>query len=877
MYKKLILLIGIAFLLVITPLSLFAETNVKVAIFPFTAFSETQQDKLVRKIEQMIKEKLEAEGASVVISDLKVDTRNWGYEEFKAQGIKLGADYVLNGSVFIVGQSISIDAALRSVYDKKGVLPVYANAEGGESLFAAVNKLSRSVIGQVFQKVIITDIGITGQKRIEADAILRIIDTQPGDIIRLDKITKDLRKIYEMGYFDDVTVEQKVHDEGVKLVFNVIEKPSIRKVKFKKNFVYEDEELAEFVDSRTGSILNLHKIMADMKRIRLMYNEKNYHNCQVDYEIEPLNDSQADIIFTITEGNKIKVQQITFEGNHFFDDDDIKDAMETSEEGFFSFFTSSGDLNETEVKNDVIRIESLYKNNGFVDAKVSDPDIKVGDEMISIHFKIQEGTQYFVKKIDLAGDLIFSKEEITEVIKSAESELYNRDNIREDMLSITDMYANQGFANAQIKPLIKRLEDENAVVITYVIDKKNPVYFNRINIHGNLKTRDKVIRREIMVEEKGPFSKEKIQLSYKNLNRLQYFESIDVQTTQTEKEDEYNLDVTVQERETGTFSFGGGYSSENGAFFMGSVEERNLFGRGQAAKFAAQISKDSVYYNISFFEPYILDTPVSGGVDLYKEDRDYDYYDKDAIGFTLRLGYKLYDYTRIGLAYNIEDFDITNVETQNTDMTPGSFLSSSIKPFIKFDNRDDLFAPTEGSKHMFSIEYAGQFLGSDIDFTKYLAETGWYFPLFWKFTGMLRAEGGYIDDRSSDTINIDYKKFYLGGMNSVRGFDKFDISGRRPGETKRKGGEKYLQFNAEITIPLLEEYKVVGVLFYDRGDVYRTSEDIAVDDMYSSAGLGFRWYSPMGPLRIEYGWVIDGKDIKERGDGQFEFSVGASF
>ena len=210
-------------------------------------------------------------------------------------------------------------------------------------------------------------------------------------------------------------------------------------------------------------------------------------------------------------------------------------------------------------------------------------------------------------------------------------------------------------------------------------------------------------------------------------------------------------------------------------------------------------------------------------------------------------------------------------------MTPGSFLTSSIKPYIQYDSRDDFFLPTEGSKHKFSIEYAGEFLGGDIDYTKYLVETGIVFPLFWKFTGILHAEGGYLDDRSGSDIDIDHVKFYLGGMNSIRGFDKYDINANEPGDTKDRGGDKYLQFNAEITFPFAEKYKVAGVFFYDRGDVYGTSEDIDFGDQFSSVGMGIRWNSPMGPIRLAYGWVIDGKDVKNRGDGQFEFSVGAIF
>ncbi|MCM2283875.1 MAG: outer membrane protein assembly factor BamA [Desulfobacula sp.] len=856
---------------------LFADTNVKIAIFPFSISANKPNQQIQEKIKQMIAENLEKEGATVIFPEGQPDINDWGITRFKTYGIQAGVDYILTGSLFVAGEAISIDSRLIHIYEQNGAIPFFTEANSFENLFSSVSQFSKEIIGELYQKQIITDIAVAGNKRIEKDAVLRILDTHTGDIFKPENVSKDLKKIYDMGYFDDVLVEKESHDKGVKIVFKVVEKPSIREIRFKKNKVYETEELMESINIKTGSILNVHTLNSNVDRLRLLYTEKNYHNCSITYEIIPLEHSQADILFIIEEGEKIRVEKISFEGNTYFSDKKLKKAMNTSEKGIFSFFTSSGDLNETEVKNDVVKIESLYKNNGFIDAKVSDPDIEIGKEYISIHFKIEEGAQYKIKKIDFSGDLILTKEEILKKIKSKEGELYNREEIRNDMNYIADLYSQQGFANVQINPLIDKIENEHLMTVDYSINKGAPVYFRNVNISGNSKTRDKVIRRELKVVEQDLYNKENIEKSFKNLNRLDYFSELEIIPVKTEEENLMDLNVKVADKDTGTFSFGGGFSSEDGPFGMVSLQERNLFGRGQTGKISAKVSGSSALYDISFFEPYIMDTPVSGGFSLYKEDKEYEYYDKEAIGMTLMLGYKLFDYTKIGVNYNIEDFTIADVESAYTNMTPGSFLTSSIKPYIVYDSRNDIFLPTEGFKHSFSVEYAGEFLGGEIDYTKYLAETTAYFPLFWKFTGALHAEGGYLDDRSGDTINIDYAMFYLGGMNSLRGFDKFDISGMRAGDTKERGGEKYVQFNAEITFPLTDKYKLAGVFFYDRGDVYRTSEDFDFGDQFSSIGTGIRWNSPLGPLRIEYGWVIDGKNIKESGDGEFAFSVGASF
>ena len=854
-----------------------ADTNVKIAIFPFSISASKPNQQLQEKIRLMISENLKKEGATVIFPEIQPDINDWNISRLKTYGIQAGVDYILTGSLFVAGEGISIDSKLMNIYEKSEPIPFFTEADTFENLFSSVTQFSKEIIGELYQKQIITDIAVAGNKRIEKDAVLRILDTHTGDIFKPENISKDLKKIYDMGYFDDVLVEKESHDKGVKIVFKVTEKPSIREIRFKKNKVYETEELMESINIKTGSILNIHTLNSNVDRLRLLYTEKNYHNCSITYEIIPLEHSQADILFTIEEGEKIRVEKISFEGNTYFSEKKLKKAMDTSEKGWFSFLSSSGDLNETEVKNDAVKIESLYKNNGFIDAKVSDPNIEIGKEYISIHFKIEEGAQYKIKKINLSGDLILAKEEILKKIKSKEGELYSREEVRNDMNNIADLYLQQGFANVHINPLIDKNENEHLMTVDYSINKGEPVHFRNVTISGNSKTRDKVIRRELKVVEQDLYNKNNIEKSFKNLNRLDYFSELEITPVKTDEENQMDLNVKVADKDTGTFSFGGGFSSEDGPFGMVSLQERNLFGRGQTGKIAAKVSGSSALYDISFFEPYILDTPVSGGFNLYKEDKEYEYYDKEAVGITLMLGYKLFDYTKIGVNYNIEDFTIADVESAYTNMTPGSFLTSSIKPYIVYDSRNDIFLPTEGFKHSFSVEYAGEFLGGEIDYTKYLAETGVYFPLFWKFTGALHAEGGYLDDRSGDKINIDYAMFYLGGMNSIRGFDKFDISGMRSGDTKERGGEKYVQFNAEITFPLTDKYKLAGVFFYDRGDVYRTSEDIDFGDQFSSIGTGIRWNSPLGPLRIEYGWVIDGKNIKDTGDGEFAFSVGASF
>ena len=864
-------------LMLLAPVSAGADNNIKVGVFPFAVHAEKKMAYLQEKIPLMVIDHLKKEGADAFYIDDPSVTLDTDTEKLKKAGIKYGTDYLVYGSIFSAGGRISIDTRMISVYQDKVADTFYSEAKGLENLLGASKELSKKLTSEIFRKKIILSIEVEGNKRIESDAILRTIETQVQDIVNSDRLSADLSRIYKMGYFEDVRVVQEKLDTGVKIIFKVEEKPSVRKILFEKNHVYEDEKLREAIHTSTGSILNIFKIKEDVKRIEQLYKTKNYHNCEISYKVESLKHNQADIVFHIDEGEKLKIENISFEGNRHFDDKDLKKRMQIKEKGFFHWITSSGDLDRNELERDVIRIESFYKNNGFIDAKVSEPEIEFKEDSISIDFKVEEGIQFTIGKIDFKGDLIFPRSEIKEKIEIQESGLYNRELIRKGVFDLTDAYANKGFANADIAPEIDKHPEKGIVDVTLRIKKGSPVYFERILISGNTKTRDKVIRRQLKVYEQGLYSKEDIQRSMRNLKRLDYFEKVNLEPVKGSEENTMNLNVEVKEKSTGAFTFGGGYSSDTELFGLISVRERNLFGRGQVAEVKAEVSEESNKFMLSFTEPWLFDIPLKAGLDLYNWEKEYDYYDKDSRGGALKFSYPIFDYTRMGIKYEYEDFEISNVDELYTSVDKGTYVTSSLMPFISWDSRDRVFVPTEGSFHKVSVEYAGGPLGGEIDFVKYYAETGWYFPLFWKFTGVLHAEGGYLDDQTNNDTEIDYERFYLGGINSIRGFDSGDIDATPEGQLEERGGEQYIQFNAELTFPLAEDLGLSGVVFYDQGDVYADDEDIDLGDNFSSCGAGLRWKSPVGPIRIEYGRVIEGHDVESSGSGQWQFTVGAFF
>ncbi|WP_083455967.1 outer membrane protein assembly factor BamA [Desulfosarcina cetonica] len=541
--------------------------------------------------------------------------------------------------------------------------------------------------------------------------------------------------------------------------------------------------------------------------------------------------------------------------------------------------TSSGELNREDLKQDAGRIMAHYQTNGFIHAKVADPVVDFTGQSIHITFKIEEGERFRVGRIDIEGDLlIVPKEKLMPFLKIAKVPYFSRETVRQDIVSLTDVYANAGYAYASVNPLTKENDQTHLVDITYTIDKGEKVYFEDIEIVGNTRTRDKVIRRELRIYEQQLYSGSRLKRSVRNLNRLDYFEDVKVDTPKGSADDRMRVKVEVKEKPTGSFTFGAGYSTVDNFFVTGSVTQRNLFGRGQILKLSGQIGGSSDLYNLSFTEPWLFDIPLAGTASLYRQTREYDTYDRTSRGGTIGFSYPIWDYTRASLAYRYDITDLDDIDddaNDNIKALEGTNATSAVTTAISYDSRDKTFNTTNGQNHRLTYTYAG--LGGDIGFNKVTAELGWYIPVFKDLVTFLHGETGVVRQIDGYTLP-DYEKFYLGGMNSIRGFDYQDINIptiNSDGEESEEGGLSYVQFNLEFTYPIVKDLGVVGVIFYDTGNVY-ADETIDLGDLRQSAGYGIRWYSPIGPIRIEAGHILDPRD-DEDSSARWEFSMGAAF
>ena len=521
----------LAFCLWLPALNGFAQPAPTVAVLPFEIHAREELDYLETEIPNAVKQQLENEGAGVLV--LPDETaRQWrsgaeGLAGYRRQGLRMGAEYVVWGSVTWLGEDFSLDASLLSTSGTEPPKSFAAQGSGVEELPGKVAELTAAMSRRIFERELVTEVVVEGNERIEAEAIMRNIKTSPGDQVVLKNLTEDLKAVYAMGYFDDIRILTEPAQGGQRVVFKVEEKPTVRNIRIAGNsWVYEDEEIEEVLTLRKGSILNVFTLRNDVRRIEELYKEKNVYNVAVDYDIIQSEKNLADIEYKIEEGKKFHIETIRFMGNEAFSDRQLKRQMSTSEKSLLSWFTTAGDLNQERLTQDTARLVAFYHNNGYILARVGDPQVEFEDEGIVITVKVEEGPRYKVGEVRFSGDLIVDAEELLEKINITGEEYYNRETLRRDVITLTDLYSDEGYAYVNVAPLVDQDNEKLVANINFEIDKGKQVYFEEIRITGNTKTRDKVIRRQLRVHEKELFSGSRLKRGVRNLYRLDYFEDV---------------------------------------------------------------------------------------------------------------------------------------------------------------------------------------------------------------------------------------------------------------------------------------------------------------------------------------------------------------
>lgn len=856
----------------------------KVAVFPFTVTAKEPLEHLGDKVSQEIRERLKADGFTLIAPEAIQRERahlKAPLDDALAQeiGRKLGADLVIWGNLIKVGDALELQARLLDLSGRLSPMVQKVQGTGLNSLTGLSRQVAQEMSLKILGKERVVRIGVKGNRRIERDAILGVMQTREGETLSPARLREDLKAIYKMGYFTDVKLDLSDTPEGRVLTVLVKEKPAIKAILTKGNHGIKKDKIIEVMNLKPFSVASEGAIKEDVNKVQALYREKGYYEARVDYQLVPISDTEVDLVLNIDEGGKLSIKTIDFEGNKNFKAKELRDVMETKERGWFApvaWITGAGRLSKDNLERDLEKIAAFYYNHGYIKAKVGEPKVEVKGKWINVTIPIQEGPEYHVGKVDMQGDLLEDKAKLLEKMEIVKSKVYSREVLQNDLTVLSDFYADKGYANADIAPLIKENDEKLTVDVTLDIHQGQKVYFERIDIAGNIKTRDKVIRRELRVYEQELFNATHLKESIKNLRRLEYFEDVNFSTSPGSAPDRMNLKISVKERPTGTFGLGAGYSTQDRLVGMVEISQNNLFGRGQQLKIQGIIGSISHRFRASFTEPFLFDRPLGFGIDAFNWERQYQEYNRISQGGVMRLGHPLeWQYTRLFGMYRFENVRLTNLAYgASPTLIEAAKIhnTSAVSAIVRRDSRDSLFAPTHGSDNSVSIEMAG--LGGDTGFLRYVAESGWYFPFKWSTVFVLHGRAGFMQrlDIAGGKLPA-YEKFYLGGIDTIRGFKFADISPRDPLTNERIGGDKFLQFNNEYRFPLYKKMGLMGTVFFDAGNVYGTN--MVGPFFRTSAGVGFRWFSPMGPLRVEWGYNISKKSYEK--PSVWEFTMGGSF
>ena len=615
-------------------------------------------------------------------------------------GRRLGADYMVVGSITQIDGSISLDIRILDVYVEGVLASVFAVGKSPGDLESIVRQAGRETNIRLLKKELIAKVLVEGNRTIEESAIRAQIKTKEGDLYSPSAIREDLKSIYQMGFFQDVRVEMRDWDRKKAVVFVVEEKPIIKEVKFSGNKEIKTSELLEAIELKPRTVLNLIAIQESVGKILKKYREEAYFAAEVRYDLETPRKGDIIVHFKIKENKKIRIKKITFSGNLYFSDETLKKALpETKEKNLLSWATKAGTYKEDTLERDLDNVIAFYLTKGFLDVKIGKPRLTTDREGITINIPVEEGRQFKVGRVDIQGDLIAPKEELFKLVRVYAGEIFNRENVRQTISNLTDRYADQGYALVDVTPQTIPRPDTSLVDLILDIRQGSKVYFERINILGNIKTRDRVIRRDLLTVEGELYSLTALKRSRDNLNYLGYFKEVNVTTKKGSADDKMDLNVQVEEAPTGSISAGAGYSTVDKLVALLSVSQNNLFGLGQSIRASAQIGSISKYFLISFTEPRIFDSRVLGGVDVYNNYRDYTDYTISTTGGLTRLGFPLIESVRLYTQYRYEKVNVYNIKDSASDILKsegGLTTTSAIYVGLRRDTRNHRFDPTAG-------------------------------------------------------------------------------------------------------------------------------------------------------------------------------------
>lgn len=736
----------------------------------------------------------------------------------------------------------------------------------------------------------VVSIEVVGNHRVDNATILSKLLTRPGKPYSGYLLRNDIATLFKLGQFDDIQVDSTEVPGGIALTFRVVEKPAVVAVSHRGNDKIRDDLIDPEVHVKVGDVYDARRVEEDRKRILELYKKDGYVFAEVTPQVERPQAGGVEITYAIDEGAKVSVREIVFSGNTHFKEREIRKVMATKKHNMFSWLTGSGVYNLEVAKVDMDRIRALYHNAGFIEAKVGGPEVRLSEDRkeATVVFSIVEGAQYTVRSLALRGNEHIATDKLLEGLNTVVGELYSRENVRKDIAKLSERYGDEGYFFVDIVPRTQPDAETHEVDLVFDLEEGEKAYLGHIQITGNDRTRDKVIRRELRFDEGDLYNSSKMRRSFERINNLGYFENVELIPNRRVGSNVLDMEIRVKERPTGSLTMGAGWGSADGFVGTFSISEANLFGTGRKLNLSLELGEERSRINLRYLEPYLFGYDMTGRVDIFNTVQQFDDFDRKSRGGALTVSKAFGEYYSGQAGYRLDSLEIDDVNPDDEEDLATDTVSSSVILGWTRNTVDSIFDPARGSRLELSSEYAGGPLAGDNDFLKLSAEHNWFHPLFWKSVFGFHFRTGYLADfESDDDAKEDIYRlegFYLGGINSLRGFAPRSVGPKsgdftgNPGAGIDLGGNFMLLANFEVTFPLVEAAGLKGVVFLDMGDAWSRLEPVVLDDLKVSSGFGLRWLSPLGPLRLEWGYKItDSDDLSDTENSRFEFSIGTFF
>lgn len=732
----------------------------------------------------------------------------------------------------------------------------------------------------------VASIEIRGNKRIEESAIRGRLALKVGDPYTAEAIRDQIRRIYEMGFFEDVRIETEPVDGGVSVVFTVKEKPFITEIVFDGNENLSDDKLKEKITIRSQSFLDQQQAKESAERIRLAYQEDGYYNAQVIPIIQSLDEDRKRLTFFIKEGERARIKTVNFEGAKAATKRELLKVMATREwvsilgtllgKGLPSLFTDAGILKREELANDVERIREVFMNKGYLNVQVSLPTVELTDDKkwFIVTFTIVEGEPYTVGEIGFRGNTVFEEAELREGMSIKPGDVFQRAKIRDEITRLTEMYGAKGYAFTDVNPQVIPDPQTKTASIIFHIKEGELIRVREIRITGNDKTRDNVIRRELRVNEQEVIDTVAMKRSFQRLNNLNFFETVEILPKQVEP-DKVDLEVKVKEKSTGAFSIGGGFSTLDQFVAIADITEGNVAGTGNLLRIRGQLGQRRSLGLISFRNPYLRDSLTSLQLDIYSTLTNYLTYIEDKAGASVTFGRWFSEYISGSFSLVGERFRFSDAQPDAPEFIRqqlGTQTTTGVRTSFARDTRDYYLDPRTGMRNAISLDYGTPALGGTNNFYKVTLDTIKYTPLFWDTRHSIRGRFGIVEGLGGKPIPLT-ERYFVGGINTMRGF-VFGRAGPVTPSNSLLGADRMIVINNDFIFPISAEAKLNGVFFFDYGKGFADDEKLNLN-LRSAAGVELRWISPFGPLRLAYGFNLDPRPGERV--GVFEFSVGSLF